>query len=456
MYQDVIRGVPDYREFLLVDELNESSMELARRHPGVVNLFEIGLSTRGEPIYALRVGSGGLRAVLIGFPHPNEPIGSLTIEYLSRRLAEDEELRRELGFTWYFIKAADIDGARLNEGWFKGGYDNIRHMLNFYRTPGYRQVEWTFPVEYKTLRWNKPSPETRAVMNLIESARPSLVYSLHNSAFGGVYFYVSEPCPSLYPRLQGLAGLEGLPLHLGEPEAPYMKRLDDAVFQLPPMSEIYDFYERHGTDDPAEIINHGTSAMEYAKRVSGAFTIICELPYIYDEKIFDTSPSNVGRREAVLRGIVLSMGVFKTVERAWSTLREDLDPSSPFYEVIQEYLTRHERQMEAKRRWAETDPSLDRPATVSELFNNVTITKYYSMRMIGQLIRLIDDSLRLHPKEELRAERELLLEELQGLNSDLENESRYRVIPIQKLVRVQVGAAMEAVEHLRSRIASCM
>jgi hypothetical protein len=81
-----------------------------------------------------------------------------------------------------------------------------------------------------------------------------------------------------------------------------MKRLDDAVFQLPPMSEIYDFYERHGTEDPAEIINHGTSAMEYAKRGSGAFTIICELPYIYDEKIFDTSPSNVGRREAILRG----------------------------------------------------------------------------------------------------------------------------------------------------------
>ncbi|MEM2126838.1 MAG: M14 family zinc carboxypeptidase [Candidatus Bathyarchaeia archaeon] len=454
MYEDVIKGVPDYREFLLVDELNESSTALAEEHPEIVDLFELGFSRKGEPIKALRVGDGRLKAVLIGFPHPNEPIGSLTVEYLSRRLAEDDELRRELGFTWYFIKAADIDGARLNEGWFKGEYDNIRHMLNFYRTPGYRQVEWTFPVEYKTLRWSTPSPETRAVMNLIDSTKPDLVYSLHNSAFGGVYFYVSEPCPSLYPRLQGLAALEGLPLHLGEPEAPYMRRLDDAVFQLPPMSEIYDFYERHGTEDPASIINHGTSAMEYAKGVSGAFTIICELPYIYDEKIFDTRPTDMGRREAVLRGIELSMEVFKRVERSWRAVEGDLDSSSPFYEVVLEYLKRHERQMEAKRRWAERDPSLDRPATVSELFNNITITRYYSMRTIGQLIRLIDDSLRKCAKDGLRSERSFLMEELHRMNSDLERESRYRVIPLKKLVRVQVGAALEAMEYLRSRPSS--
>ncbi len=119
--RDLLEGAPDYREFMYVDELNESSYSLAEEHPGEVELLRVGCSARGEPIYALRLGEGGLRAVLVGLPHPNEPIGSLTIEYFSRRLAEDDELRRELGFTWYFIKAADIDGARLNEGWFKGG-----------------------------------------------------------------------------------------------------------------------------------------------------------------------------------------------------------------------------------------------------------------------------------------------------------------------------------------------
>ncbi len=94
--KDVLMGVPDYREFMSIDELNESSLLLDERHPEVVRLFKLGESARGEPIYALRVGEGALKAVLIGFPHPNEPIGSLTIEYLSNRLAEDEGLRREL------------------------------------------------------------------------------------------------------------------------------------------------------------------------------------------------------------------------------------------------------------------------------------------------------------------------------------------------------------------------
>ncbi|MFQ6076006.1 MAG: M14 family zinc carboxypeptidase, partial [Candidatus Bathyarchaeia archaeon] len=196
-YESVIDDVPEYRGFMTVDELNESSRMLAQQHPDDVDLFKIGSSRRGDPIYALKVGEGALKAVLIGFPHPNEPIGSLTIEYLSKRLVEDDLLREELNFTWYFVKVSDVDGARLNEGWFKGKYDNLTHMLNFYRTPSSKQVEWTFPIEYKTLKWDGIPPETRSIMNLIDLVKPNFVFTLHNSAFGGVYFYVSDPCPRL-------------------------------------------------------------------------------------------------------------------------------------------------------------------------------------------------------------------------------------------------------------------
>ncbi len=72
------------------------------------------------------------------------------------------------------------------------------------------------------------------------------------------------------------------------------------------------------------------------------------------------------------------------------------------------------------------------------------------MRIIGQLIRLIDDSLKLNPRDGLMVERSLLMEELHGIDHELERE-KYKVIPIQKLVRVQVGAALEAIEYLRSR-----
>ena len=452
-FEDILLEVPEYREFMTVDELNESSRRLAEGYPGLVDLFQIGCSKAGEPIYALRVGDGDFKAIFIGFPHPNEPIGSLTIEFLSRKLAEDDDFRRKLNFTCYFIKVADVDGVRLNEGWFKLKYDTVTHMLNFYRTPGYKQVEWTFPVNYKTLNWSKPAPETRAIMNLIDRVKPDFLYSLHNSAFRGAYFYVSEPCPELYPKLQSLVKSQRLPLHLGEPEAPYMKKLADGVFLLSSIEKIYDFYEKHSDRDPASIINHGASSVDYVRSVSDAFSIICEMPYIFDEKVNDNTPVSITRREAVLRSIEFSDRVFNLVNDAFNRLEVFLDDESPFYEVVLEYLKRYKPSIEAKRRWAETDKSLDRPATVAELFDNLVITKYYRLRLIGQFIRLIDDSVKRNPSlgKRLEADRRLMLKELYRLSSEIDEEADIKVIPIGKLVRVQVGAALYAMDYVKAR-----
>ncbi|MCW4020609.1 MAG: M14 family zinc carboxypeptidase, partial [Candidatus Bathyarchaeota archaeon] len=304
-YEGIVRAVPEYERFMTVDELNESSRRLADKHPDLVELFQIGESTREEPIYALKIGEGKRKAILVGFPHPNEPIGGLAIEYLSSRLVEDECLREHLGFTWYFVKVADVDGARLNEGWFKEKYDNIRYMLNRYRPPARRQVDRSFPVEYKTLKWDKPMPETKVLMNMIDTVKPDFVFTLHNSSFGGAYFYISEPCPPLYPKLQGLVVSQGLPLHLGEPY-PYFRKLADGMFHIPVEEEIYDFLEKYYDKNPATIRNSGAGIWDYAKRVSNAFTIICEVPYIYDERIADATPTTITKREAVLKSLEIS------------------------------------------------------------------------------------------------------------------------------------------------------
>lgn len=149
MFDKIVDEVPDYKAFYAIDELNASSERLARKHPSKVDVFYIGRSRKGEGTKALRIGKGRKTALLFGFPHPNEPIGSMTLEYLSGRLAEDNTLDK-LDFTWYIIKCIDPDGARLNEGWFKGPYTPLNYALNYYRPPGYQQIEWTFPIEYKT------------------------------------------------------------------------------------------------------------------------------------------------------------------------------------------------------------------------------------------------------------------------------------------------------------------
>jgi len=79
--------------------------------------------------------------------HPNEPIGTLTLDYPSWRLATDDELRKLLGYKWIIVKVADPDGLKLNEGWLKGPYNIINYALHCYRPAGNKQVEWTFPIK---------------------------------------------------------------------------------------------------------------------------------------------------------------------------------------------------------------------------------------------------------------------------------------------------------------------
>jgi len=148
----------------------------------------------------------------------------------------------------------------------------------------------------------------------------------------------------------------------------------------------------------------------------------------------------------------ISEHIFTFVKRNYARLSGLLDHSSPFNEVISEFVERHGYQMGTKRKWAETEKSLERLATVSEIFNNITITKYYSMRLIGQFIRLLDDSIRIASStEELEKTRTAFLDELRRLNTEVKKETECEVIPIQKLVRVQVGAALWAVDRFFHR-----
>jgi hypothetical protein len=53
----------------------------------------------------LKIGSGSKNALLLGCPHPNEPIGAMMLEYFTQALVDDDALRKELDFTWYVVKA---------------------------------------------------------------------------------------------------------------------------------------------------------------------------------------------------------------------------------------------------------------------------------------------------------------------------------------------------------------
>lgn len=444
MFEEILKEVPNYKSFYTVDELNDSSRQLAREFSENVKLIKIGKSRRGEDIPALRIGEGKKKAILFGFPHPDEPIGGMMLEYFSRRLVEDESLDK-LDFTWYIVKCIDPDGTRLNEGWFRGPFNPLHIAMNYYRPPNRQQVEWTFPVDYKTLHWHRPLPETRALMKLIDETKPDFLYSLHNSFFGGAFFLVDVHCRSLYPRFRSLAEEENLSLHLSDAWAPFIKRLSPAVFELFWMKEYYDYLEEHGSKDPARTLRMGASSDEYARRTADTFNLAVEIPYWFDPRIGDASESDVTRREAILHRSKMALKRNRLIRKKYLEVRRKSEPSEytkPFSDAIEYFTRRNMNDAISEENWANSDRSLSRKATVAEKFESYTAMQAYDLLPLGMLYRYAKEAGDRGSEEEI-------LSQLRAWTSELKRQMSFHVTPIQSLVRVQLGAALLACNYIQ-------
>lgn len=440
---EILKEIPEYQTFLTVDELNQSTCLLAEKYPDTVKRLEIGHSRAGEAIYALKIGSGRKNALLFAMPHPNEPIGSMMLEFLAEKLAGDDAFRAELDYTWYIVKCIDVDGTRLNEGWFKGPFSVTNYARHFYRPPGYEQVEWTFPIEYKTLKFDKPLPETRALMSLIEDIKPDFMFSLHNSGFGGVYLYLSKDLKDFYPDFYQLVRSQDLPLHLGEPEVPYAVKLGDAIFGMIDVATGYDFLAKNSPKDPAEIIRSGSSSYEYARRFSDPLFLVCEMPYFYNAAIHNTTPTSHIKRNLILEGLQASKKYLQTMQDILEPVWPFLVQETPFRETIKNYLETSGEQLAAQENWAKADPDLNVQATVAEEFDNLSGTRFYELLSLGTAIRMVQAEISTGGEQPALV---AALSELQAFFDknalQLEKELDYKVIPIRKLAGVQLGCAL--------------
>jgi Zinc carboxypeptidase len=431
----LLARVPDFREFLTLEELSASSRALAAEYPGLVRLEAIGKSSEGRPIELLTIGHGRTPALFLGVPHPNEPIGTLTLEFLSRLFCEDEGVRARLDATLYVIKVADPDGFVLNEGWFKGDFSPARYALNFYRPPHREQVEWSFPVDYKTLRFTTPSAETATVMRVMERVRPRFFYSLHNAAFCGVYFYVSGERPDLFAGLHALVASQGLALHRGEPEVPYLRTLAPAIYALFGIDDTYEYLARTLGADPAPVIEAGTSSDDWLKRVCEVFSLVCELPYYTAPALGDVSGSGTSRREAVLAGLARAEALHAEVERGFAAIAREA-PDHRLTRSIADYVKKTPTRLAAERANAAA-PAYAREASRAEATDATSCRAFHHMLYLGELCRLaamMDD----------RALAADLEARVSDVAAGIESETRLSALPLRPLVSVQAGAGLLA------------
>ena len=109
-------------------------------------------------------------------------------------------------------------------------------------------------------------------------------------------------------------------------------------------------------------------------------------------------------------------------------------------------------EIESARKMAREDPDYRRPATVAEYFDSTTINKFYRLLAYGMLIRAHEHELEKDPDAvkaglltEGMQEAEILHEELA---EELEKELDYQVIPIRKLVNIQLECGLKMLRHI--------
>jgi len=441
----LLEKIPHYTAFYTVDELAAEGHRLARRYPGIIEHSEIGASRAGSPLWRIKLGNGPKQALCFACPHPNEPIGAMTLITLAELLAEDPTLLAESGMTWHLIPCIDPDGTRLNEGWFKGPFNLENYVRHFYRPAGPDQVEWTFPLCYKGHTWDKPLPETAHLMALIEDLKPSFVFSLHNCAFGGAYWYLGRDIPALSPLLEGAAARQGVPLHLGEPESPYITKFSKAVHSMMSMKTYYDWMDACGQGIAPGPMGCGTCSADFIGTVCDALTLMAELPYFFVRGVDDDSPADMSRREALETRDARRRETYAFLGRQWASIRPLFGEDNPFPGLVDGTMA-----YMADARPTPEGPDFDRPATKAEVFDCLYISRIFEALDLGLALRACDHALEHQclsdadiaalntAKVEVDA---LLVRQCRALEAGCP----YTVGDIRKLVAVQLESALHAI-----------
>lgn len=462
----LLANIPDYQVFLTPDELDQSSRDLAARYPEVVSLQTIGQTKEGKDLLCLKIGQGSKNALMFGCPHPNEPIGTMMLEYFTTALAEQPELRAEYDYTWYVVKAWDRDGLERNSGWLKGPFTTYNYSKNFFRPAGHQQVEWTFPIHYKELHFDKPLPETLAMMQLIDEIKPEFIYSLHNAGFGGAYWYLTHQLPEeRYEQLRQAAKRVNVPLHLGEPEMPYLVPMSPAIYPNLSISEDYDYLEKYGTKDIGKKITAGDSSAAYAEKYN-SFTLLAELPYFYDPRIMDQSPTNMSRKDAILYQLDQS-------EKANAYIRSILEETKGLSREDSQYrmalVAFSKDDYSASTRKMVEEEEYQRPATEAELLDSVHLSPFYKSLSFGMATRMCQEALeewqakaaKLEATDQAgKAEIEAaitklteLVESCAAAHAQLDQGNadalQYSVVPIHDLVSIQLESGLIVLDALK-------
>jgi hypothetical protein len=449
MFQEILDGVPDYREYLTYDELSSSSQRLAKENPKTVRLLKLGESRAGRPIDCLKIGEGKHHALIYGFPNPEEPVGGLLIDYFSQKLAESVSLLRELDYTWYFVKCIDPDGAKLNEGFLKGPLTPYNFAMNYYRTPEQLAGEENFPYRFGDIDFNNPVPETKALMKIMDQTSLDFISGLHNMKWGGITYQVSDPCPRLYAPLQDAAKAYNIFLR---------KRLGTMLAQGIQLAGYFtparNFAKAKAAGKgPLQQIT-GAYSFEYAQMMNPrVFMMIPECSVWFDPRCYDDKPSGQSWKEILDAASKVDNEANNFLVGVYEKAQPILRASSPFLEminsIVREIKTPTINVLDPGPELGQKE--LEREATVAEKTETEGRADIYRLFNLGVMIRALDHELSHQGKGNagLQTCRNDAMNKLEEWRKELNSKYDCRMHPIRNLVAMNLASTLYSAEYAK-------
>lgn len=438
----VALSVPEDLTLPGMDAMNARTRELLEVDDPLVRVRRLGASRDGEDIELISIGKGSRSALVVGTPHPNEPIGCLTIEFLIELLRRDDALREALDVTWHFVKSIEPDGLRLNEGWLSRPFDVELYLRNFFRPAAREQAEYCFPMDIPGYRFSASTPENLAWQEAIRLTQPQLQYSLHNCEFGGAFYVLSKGHAGL------AAALARQPQLFGMPVESFGEAMECETSYAPGVFAAFDpeavvSAELGAGRTGARTYDAGQSSFGFC-RPQGTFGLIAEAPLWRQ-----STPPRIG---ATLETVASAQ---RTIRRLAADVVNLLDRHLPDLEALQwRHASRFRVSLLEMRAYAELNSRVILPwdagmppSTIARKRQGALLNL---LRPVGMLLRLADAPQSANadlagPVSARNAAERLLAESLRNLGLIEEMEA----VPLKISVGVQVLAGLQAAVMLR-------
>jgi len=436
-----VENIPSHRSYLYPDELNRNLMQLSKQSPMILGFSKIGTSNNGRDIYMANIGNGKIKVFIIGFPHPNEIVGGLTIDYLVKQLIINKEFRENINCTWNIITALDVDGIIFNKKLFQQPFTPKSFCLNSYLQPVNHQIEFSYPVKYKKYQYNKPRPEAKVVIKMIHEIKPDFFYSLHNAPIiGGAFFYTSSACKELYRKYQEIVTKEGLYLE-SKPLDSTVRVYDKGIFELFSIKHLY---------KEAIKYNFGGTSYDYVKNNTDSFILACEVPY------FTIDDLKLIRREVLIKKFMAQNRYFKELCAFLSqeTVKKYMTVSNPFIESALYWMN----VFIVDPKNYKTEITYNKRAI--EIYNNensfrtLILLKFLHMWILGTFVRGIEFELNTGYKDKgnhlIRA-KSFLLKKIEEWNNEIMTLAKIKTVSLHSLVKIQLLSGLNTIRFLLKR-----